>query len=84
MDDTLYAVGIGDKWNELWKWNATSDWTRCADMTSGRSYHCVAVVDSTLYTLGGLEDFFYNTEQCQGLQHADRQMVGSGSTDARY
>ena len=53
MGNTLYAVGIGDACNELWKWNAASDWTRCEDMTSGTQYHCVAVVDSTLYALGG-------------------------------
>ena len=52
MGDTLYAVGIGRARDELWKWNAASDWTRCADMTSHRRWHCAAVVDSTLYTLG--------------------------------
>ena len=56
MDNTLYAVGIGHVGNELWKWNATSDWTRCADMTSGRLYHCVGVVESSLYSLGGWVD----------------------------
>ena len=53
MGNSLYAVGIGRAYNELWKWNVASDWTRCADMTSGRRYHCAAVVDSTLYALGG-------------------------------
>ena len=53
MGNTLYAVGIRQAHNELWKWNAASDWTRCADMTSSRCYHCVAVVDSMLYALGG-------------------------------
>ena len=53
LGNTLYAVGIGRARNELWKWNAESHWTRCADMMSGRLYHCVAVVDSMLYALGG-------------------------------
>ena len=53
MGDTLYAVGIGHAYNELWKWNEASDWTRCAVMTSYIRYHCVAVVDSLRYTLGG-------------------------------
>ena len=53
MGNTLYVVGIGRAYNELWKWNAASDWTRCADMTSYRRWHCAAVVDSTLYALGG-------------------------------
>ena len=53
IGNTLYAVGIGDACNELWKWNAAFDWTRCADMMSSRGLHCVAVVDSTLYALGG-------------------------------
>ena len=54
MDDSLYAVGIGPAYNELWKWNAASNWTRCADMPSGRRRHCVAVVGSTLFVLGGV------------------------------
>ena len=70
MGNTLYAVGIGRACNELWKWNAASDWTRCADMTSCRQWHCAAVVDSTLYTLGGQDDYLivlssveaYNTQ----------------------
>ena len=53
MGDTLYAVGLGRTYNELWKWNEASDWLRCADMTSYRRRHSVAVVDATLYTLGG-------------------------------
>ena len=53
---TLYAVGIGRTHDELWKWNEVSDWTRYADMTSSRKDHCVAVVDSTLYALGGWGD----------------------------
>ena len=53
MGDTQYAVGIGRAYNELWKWNVLSDWLRCADMTSYRRRHSVAVVDSTLYALGG-------------------------------
>ena len=56
MGNTLYAVGIGHLGNELWNWNAASDWTRYADMTSGRRWHCAAVVDSTLYALGGWTD----------------------------
>ena len=56
MGNTLYAVGIASAKNELWKWNAASDWTRCADMTSYRRRYCVAVVDSTLYLLGGWVD----------------------------
>ena len=53
VGNTLYALGIGRAHNELWKFNAASDWTRCADMTSSRRMHCAAVVDSTLYTLSG-------------------------------
>ena len=53
MGNTLYAVGIGHARDELWKWNAASDWTRCEDMTSYRRDHCAAVVDSTLYALSG-------------------------------
>ena len=54
VGNTLCAVGIGHARNQLWKWNKAADWTRCADMISARRDHCVAVVDSTLYALGGL------------------------------
>ena len=56
MGDTLYAVGMGFSANQLWKWNASSDWTRCADAKTTRQWHCAAVVDSTLYALGGRVD----------------------------
>ena len=58
MGNTLYTVGIGRAGTKLWKWNATSDWTRCSDMTSGRRWHCAAVVDLMLYALGGWVDFY--------------------------
>lgn len=51
IDNTLYVAGIGPARNELWTWNG--DWTRREDMTSGRRHHSVAVVDSTLFALGG-------------------------------
>ena len=55
IGDTVYAVGIGKTCNELWKWNAASDWKRCQDMTLGRKGHGVAVVNYTLYALGGVD-----------------------------
>ena len=81
MGNTLYTVGIGREDKELWKWNAASYWTRCADMTSYRCLHCAAVVDSTLYALGGWVDAqgttpsssveAHNTQTNNGLQRVN-------------
>ena len=47
IDNTLFAVGLGLAYNELWKWTPTvNEWNRCEDMPSGRRRHSVAVVDS--------------------------------------
>jgi len=52
--DTVFIAGTGGApYNEMWKWNAATGWYRCADMMTGRGYACLAVVDSTLYVLGG-------------------------------
>ena len=54
IENTLFAVGLGEACNELWKWTPTvREWIRCEDMTSGRQRHSVAVVDYKLYVLGG-------------------------------
>jgi len=53
--DTLYVTGIGiEPCKQVWKWNLSSGWTRCADMLQGQMQHCAAVFDSTLYVLGGM------------------------------
>src|SRR5437899_2144212 len=52
--NVLYAVGIGFNYKELWKWSASRDeWTRCADLPSGRRRHCVTSVGDKIYVLGG-------------------------------
>lgn len=52
---TLFITGIGEKSNEIWKYNSTSSmWTICGSLVQGRRRHCVAFVDQTLYICGGL------------------------------
>jgi hypothetical protein len=53
MGSRCYLVGVGPDKNELWKWEQSSGWVQCQDMTSGRRRHCMAAVDTTLYVLGG-------------------------------
>jgi len=52
-NDTVYVTGSGTTFSETWKWNAERGWVKCSDMLNGRRAHCVAVVESTLYALGG-------------------------------
>jgi len=54
VKNTLYAVGLGRGENELWAGSAVRDeWTRYADLPSGRSRHCVSSVGNKIYVLGG-------------------------------
>src|SRR5688572_27759420 len=54
ISNVLYAVGIARAYKELWKWSASRDeWTRCADMPSGRRRHCATSVGDKIYVLGG-------------------------------
>jgi N-acetylneuraminic acid mutarotase len=51
--NTLYVVGIGRHYNELWRCDVTTDWVQCQNMKSDRSWHCAAAVGCGLYVLGG-------------------------------
>jgi len=54
MNNNLYITGLGGaSCNETWTWSVLSGWTRVADITIGRYYHCAAGVYSTLYVLSG-------------------------------
>jgi len=56
LNNNVYITGAGgDTLVEAWTWNVLSGWIRCADMLEGRRSHCAAVVDTTLYVLGGRE-----------------------------
>jgi len=56
VSNTLYITGIrGKPYKETWKWTAKAGWVRCADMLTGRRYHCISTVASTFYVLGGLD-----------------------------
>ena len=69
-DNTLFTVGLGEAFNELWKWTPTvREWIRCEDMISGRLCHSVAVVDYKLYVLGGLEEADESTSTSNVLSY---------------
>jgi len=54
--DTVYITGIGSgSFKEMWTYNAVTGWKQLTDMLSTRILHCSAVVDSTMYLLGGKE-----------------------------
>jgi len=51
---TVFVTGVGPtQQNQLWRWELLSGWIRCADMIEERRRHCVTVVDSVLFVLGG-------------------------------
>ena len=52
-DNSFYVVGVGEKFDEIWKYDFGSGWTRCHHLVEGRSRHCVNFVGSMLYILGG-------------------------------
>lgn len=49
----LYVVGSGVGRNELYRFTASGTWTACTSLAQGRSRHCVAVSDKTLFVFGG-------------------------------
>jgi len=56
INNTLYVTGAGCESKETWKLDGEGVWIRCTDMSIGRRMHCLAVVDTTLYVLGGWAD----------------------------
>jgi len=54
VNNNVYITGAGEPLRrETWKWDVVSGWIGCTDMLMGRYNHCAAVVDTTLYVLGG-------------------------------
>jgi len=54
LNDTVYVTGTGSgSYKEMWTYNAAAGWKQLTDMLTVRRIHCVAVVESTLYLLGG-------------------------------
>ena len=56
LHNSLYVVGLGTGYNELWKYNEATGWVQLASMPAGRRRHCVEIVDSNIYVLGGWVD----------------------------
>jgi len=52
----MYVTGIGVKKDEIWKYNITSGWMKCASLVQGRCRHSTAFVDDVLYICGGFVD----------------------------
>ena len=53
---SLYLTGVGVSSKEVWKWDATFGWGRCANMISARQRHSSVFADETwLFVLGGFK-----------------------------
>src|SRR6218665_210323 len=53
FNNTMYVAGIGDNYSDIWKFNPTSGWLKCAPLVQGRRGHSVAFIDEVLYICGG-------------------------------
>ena len=49
----LYVSGVGNEFNEIWRYEVVSSWIRLANLTIGRCKHCMTLVGNHLYILGG-------------------------------
>src|SRR6218665_4144631 len=53
-NNTMCFAGIGDTCNEIWKYNQTSGWLKCASLVQGRVSHGAAIIDEVLFICGGV------------------------------
>src|SRR6218665_3905845 len=56
-DNTMYVAGIGSNSDEIWKYNQTSGWIKCASLVQGRRRHSGAFIDEVLYICGGYVEY---------------------------
>jgi len=54
--NTMYVAGIGDNFDDIWKYNFVSGWLKCASLVQGRRRHSAAFIDEVLYICGGFVD----------------------------
>lgn len=62
--DSVFVSGIGNKEDEIWKFNARSSfWKKCTRLIKGRRQHSAAFVDHLMYMCGG----FSSLDSCTTL-----------------
>src|SRR6218665_3673942 len=52
-DNTMYVAGIGGRCDEIWKFNKTSGWIKCASLVQKRTGHSAAFINEVLFICGG-------------------------------
>jgi len=52
-DNTMYVAGIGDKYDEIWKYSLVSGWVKCMSLVQGRRTHCGAFIGEVMYICAG-------------------------------
>lgn len=55
-DNTIYVTGLGINNADIWKYNLSCGWSKCASMAHGRRRHSVAFIEEVLYICGGFFD----------------------------
>lgn len=53
-NNTVCVTGLGNNADEIWKYNWTSGWGKCASLSRSRGGHCAEFMDEILYICGGL------------------------------
>src|SRR6218665_628425 len=48
-DNTMYVTVIGGRFDEIWKFNQTSGWIKCASLVQTRIGHSAAFINEVLF-----------------------------------
>src|SRR6218665_385459 len=57
-DNTMFIIGIGEWFRDIWKYNFATGWSKGGSLVQGRQHHCAEFIGETLYICGGLSPIF--------------------------
>ena len=52
--NTMYVAALGNMADEIWKYNVSSGWSKCASLVQSRLKYSAAFIDEVLYICGGV------------------------------
>src|SRR6218665_1506433 len=57
-NNTMFIIGIGKWFRDIWKYNFASGWSKGGSLVQGRQHHCAEFLGETLYICGGFTPMF--------------------------